>query len=62
MLNNDELKSLVGLRTKLLHYWQKFPDDGLDKNALNDWQNLLDKIILKERKRIDYTGGQNGKL
>lgn len=60
MLNTTELKSLVELRIKLLHYWQKFPEEASDKALLNNWQNLLDKMILQERKRIDYAGGQNG--
>ncbi len=61
MLNNTEMSALRVLRIKLLHYWQKFPEESVDKKALNEWQNVLDKIIMKEQKKIDYSGEQNGK-
>ena len=62
MLENKELKALVDLRTRLLHYWQKFPEPGEEKTALNDWQNVLDKVILQEQKKVDYSVGQNGQV
>ena len=61
MLNPIEMSALRVLRVKLLHYWQKFPEESVDKKSLNEWQNVLDKIIIKEQKRIDYSGEPNGK-
>ncbi len=50
MLDNQELSTLRELRVKLLHYWQKFPEESLiDKKSLNDYQNILDKVILREQ-------------
>lgn len=61
MLDRTELSALRALRVKLLHYWQKFPDETIDKKSLNEWQNVLDKVIMMEQKRIDYSGDQSGK-
>ncbi len=58
MLNNTELLALRELRVKLLHYWKKFPEESIGKKALNNYQNVLDKIIVREQKKIDYSGGK----
>ena len=62
MLDNKELSSLRSLRLKLLHYWQKFPDVSLDKKELDNWQNVLDKVIIREQKSGDYSGSHNEKV
>ena len=62
MLSNEELSTLRALRVRLLHYWVKFPDVSLDKKSLDNCQNVLDKIILREQKRVQIIGGQDEKV